>query len=111
MDRRLQQPLQRAEVDPVMAGVEWPPSARTRHAYDWVTMKRPIFVCLLTTGIVLAFAMHHQARALAAAAAPAAAGTCASLDNRQIPASAIGLPTSGAVITSAALVPASPQTV
>jgi feruloyl esterase len=74
-------------------------------------MKRPIFVRLLTTGIVLAFAMHHQVRGLAAAAAPAAAGTCASLNNRQIPASAIGLPTSGAVITSAALVPASPQTV
>ena len=43
--------------------------------------------------------------------AAATAVTCASLQNRQIPASAIGLPTTGATITSATIVPASPQTV
>ena len=49
--------------------------------------------------------------ALAPAQANTTAVTCASLGNHQIPASAIGLPTSGAAITSAAVVPASPQTV
>ena len=65
----------------------------------------------LAAGLVVAFAAHHAAFGVAATPVAAATSTCASLENRRIPASSIGLATSGATIASAAIVPASPQTV
>ena len=73
-------------------------------------MKRHLLVWPVVTGLVTAFAADDRLSAIAATAA-SAASTCASLENHQIAASAIGLPTSGARITSAVIVPASAQTV
>ncbi len=73
-------------------------------------MERHLLAWPLAIGLVAAFAAHHKVSGVEAAPAVAAAETCASLEHRQIPASAIGLPTSGATITSAVIVPASPQT-
>src|SRR5207244_11473504 len=56
-------------------------------------------------------ATHHSVSGLTAIPAATAEDRCASLEHHQVSASAIGLPTSGATITSAAIVPASPQTV
>jgi hypothetical protein len=69
--------------------------------YNAVTMKR-LLASPLAIGLGVAFA---------ASAPTTAASTCASLANHPIAAPAIGLPTSGATITAAAIVPSSAQTV
>ena len=73
-------------------------------------MKRHLLVWPFAIGLVVAFAANYRLSATAAMAA-SAASTCASLAHHQIPASAIGLPTSGATIASAVIVPAAAQTV
>ena len=69
-------------------------------------MTRQVLTWSLAAALGLGVTIHHTTSP-ARAAAPA---TCASLEHLQIPATAIALPTSGATITSAALVAASPQT-
>ena len=71
------------------------------------TMKRPLLMWPFAIGLLMAFAANHRLSATAASAA----GSCASLENHQISASAIGLPTSGAQIMSAVTVAASAQRV
>ena len=76
-----------------------------------LTMKRHLLAWPLATALVVALAAAHRSAAIGATAATTAASTCASLESHQIAASDIGLPTSGATITSAVIVPASAQTV
>ncbi|MEP6918860.1 MAG: tannase/feruloyl esterase family alpha/beta hydrolase [Acidobacteriota bacterium] len=79
--------------------------------YNAVTMKRHLLAWPLATSLAVAFAASHQVPATTPTAATTAAAACAGLQNHQVAASAIGLPTSGATITSAVIVAASPQTV
>jgi len=73
-------------------------------------MKRHLLAWALATSLAVAFAASHRVPTMTATARTTAAA-CASLQNHQVDATAIGLPTSGATVTSAVIVPASPQTV
>jgi len=79
----------------------------TAHPITMMTRCRLIFVLLLVT----AGALCVQSTAELAESADSARTPCASLENLRIPPAAVGLPTSGATVTSAAVVPATPLTV
>ena len=73
-------------------------------------MKRDLLAWPLAAGLLLTLAAYHAMPRIAASPATSFAGTCEGLEGYKISPPDIGLATSGATITSARIVPASPQT-